>query len=109
MYRRRRTRLAFAAVVVLALVVGAVAWYQSQLGGPGGAQVVVTVAPGSSMGAVTGSLVRDHVVDNSLAFRVYLTLHGTPTVQPGQLPPAPPRLLRAMSGPSWRRGPTSSP
>jgi UPF0755 protein len=82
-YRRRRTRLAFAAVVVLALVVGAVAWYQSQLGGPGGAQVVVAVAPGSSMGTITGSLVRDHVVDNSLAFRVYLTLHGTPTVQPG--------------------------
>jgi UPF0755 protein len=82
-YRRRRTRLAFAAVVVLALVVGAVAWYQSQLGGPGGAQVVVAVAPGSSMGTITGTLVRDHVVDNSLAFRVYLTLHGTPTVQPG--------------------------
>ncbi len=82
-YRRRRVRVAVVAVVVLALVVGAVAWYQSQLGGPGGAPVVVAVSPGSSMGAITGTLVRQHVVDDSLAFRVYLTLHGTPTVQPG--------------------------
>jgi UPF0755 protein len=83
MYRRRRVRVAVVAVVVLALVVGAVAWYQSQLGGPGGAQVVVAVSPGSSMGAITATLVRQHVVDDSLAFRVFLTLHGTPTVQPG--------------------------
>lgn len=82
-YRRRRARVAVVAVVVLALLVGAVAWYESQMGGPGGAQVVMAVAPGSSMGTITASLVRRHVVDDSLAFRVYLTLHGTPSVEPG--------------------------
>ena len=82
-YRRRRLYVAVVAAVVLAVFVGAVAWYQSQMGGSGGASVVVTVTPGSSMGTITTALVRQHVVDSSLAFRVYLTLHGTPTVQPG--------------------------
>ena len=83
-YRRRRARVAMVTVaVVLALVVGAVAWYQSQMGGPGGATVVVAVAPGSSMGTITATLVRQGVVDDSFAFRIFLTLHGTPSVQPG--------------------------
>ncbi len=82
-YRRRRLYVAVVAAVVLAFFVGAVAWYQSQMGGSGGASVVVTVTPGSSMGTITAALVRQHVVDSSLAFRVYLTLHGTPAVQPG--------------------------
>lgn len=82
-YRRRRLVVAVAAAVVLALFVGAVAWYQSEMGGKGGASVVVTVAPGSSMGTITATLARQHVVDSSLAFSVYLTLHGTPLVQPG--------------------------
>jgi UPF0755 protein len=82
-YRRRRLFVAVAAAVVLAFIVGAVAWYQSEMGGRGGASVVVTVTPGSSMGAITATLVRQHVVDSSLAFSVYLTLHGTPVVQPG--------------------------
>ncbi len=60
--------VAVAVAVVLAVVVGAVAWYQSQMGGTGGASVVVTVAPGSSMGTITATLVRQHVVDSSLAF-----------------------------------------
>ena len=36
------------------------------------------------MAAITATLVRQHVVGSSLAFRVYLTLHGDPTVQPGR-------------------------
>ncbi len=83
MYRRRRRGVAVVALVVVALVVSAVAWYQSEMGGSGGATTVVSVAPGSSMGAITDSLVRQHVVDSSLAFRVYLALHGTPSVRPG--------------------------
>jgi len=71
------------AAVVLALVVAAVAWYQSQASGSRGAPTVVTVTAGSSMGAITATLVRQHVVGNSLAFAVYLTLHGTPVVEPG--------------------------
>ncbi len=72
-----------ALIVALALVVGAVVWYESEASGGQGAEAVVTVAQGSSMGSVTATLVAKHVVGSSLAFRVYLTLHGTPTVQPG--------------------------
>ena len=82
-YRRRRRRLGVALIVVLGVVIGAVAWYQSEASGGRGAQAVVTVAQGSSMGSVTATLVAKHVVDSSLAFHVYLVLHGTPTVQPG--------------------------
>ncbi|HLM95333.1 MAG TPA: endolytic transglycosylase MltG [Acidimicrobiales bacterium] len=82
-YRRRRILVAGALVVVLCVLVAAVSWYESEASGGQGPRAVVTVAPGSSMGAVTATLVRQHVVSSSLAFRVYLTLHGTPTVQPG--------------------------
>jgi UPF0755 protein len=83
-YRRRRRRVGAVALVVLALIVGVVVWYQSETGGSGGAATVVTVNSGSSMGAITATLVRQGVVDSSLAFGVYLTLHGTPTVEPGR-------------------------
>jgi UPF0755 protein len=63
--------------------VSAVAWYQSEMGGPGGPATVVTVSAGSSVAAITATLAREHVIDNSFAFRVYLTLHGAPSVQPG--------------------------
>ncbi|HEY5026643.1 MAG TPA: endolytic transglycosylase MltG [Acidimicrobiales bacterium] len=82
-YRRRRMALVVVVLVILALVVGAVAWYQNEMGGSGGASTVVSVTSGSSMGTITASLVRARVVDSSLAFRVYLTLHGTPSVEPG--------------------------
>jgi UPF0755 protein len=82
-YRRRRVRVAVVALVVVALLIGAVAWYQSEIGGPGGATTVVTVKAGSSMGTITDTLIRRHVIDSSLAFRIYLTLHGTPSVEPG--------------------------
>ncbi|HXQ90866.1 MAG TPA: endolytic transglycosylase MltG [Acidimicrobiales bacterium] len=72
-----------AVLVVLVLVVAAVVWYESQAGGDRGAPTIVTIAPGDSMGSVIATLVRAQVVDSSLAFRVYLTLHGTPVVQPG--------------------------
>jgi UPF0755 protein len=75
--------VAVAALVVLALLVGAVGWYESQTGGPGGPTTVVAVTPGSSMGTITATLVRQHVVDSSLAFKVYLAIHGSPTVEPG--------------------------
>jgi len=75
-------------LVVLVVLVTAVVWYESEAGGDGGTPTIVTVASGASMGTVTDALVRAQVVDSSLAFRVYLILHGTPVVQPGsyQLP-----------------------
>jgi UPF0755 protein len=83
--RRRRGRvIAVLGLVALGVFAGAVVWYEGQANpGAPGAQTVVTVRPGSSMGSVTASLVRQHVVGSTLAFRVYLALHGTPTVQPG--------------------------
>jgi UPF0755 protein len=85
MVHRRRVRavLGVLAVVVLGVLIGAVVWYQNEESGSRGAQTVVTVVGGSSMGSVTASLARQHVIDSSLAFRVYLALHGTPTVRPG--------------------------
>ena len=70
-------------LVVLRLLVAAVSWYESEASGGEGPSQVVTVASGSSMGAVTDSLVRADVVGSALAFHVYLALHGTPTVLPG--------------------------
>ena len=83
-YRRRRRFVVLVLGIVVALLIGAVVWYQSQMGGLGGAATVVTVPAGASMGAVTASLVRAQVIDSSLAFRVYLIIHGTPTVLPGR-------------------------
>ncbi|HLN43759.1 MAG TPA: endolytic transglycosylase MltG [Acidimicrobiales bacterium] len=82
-YRRRRLLVIGVPIVVLCLLVAAVTWYESEASGGKGPAEVVTVASGSSMGAVTASLVRAHVVGSALAFHVYLALHGTPTVLPG--------------------------
>ena len=74
-----------AGLVVVAVVVAGVVWYEGQVSqGPPGAAVIVDVPEGSSMSAVTATLARQHVVGSSLAFRIYLILHGTPTVQAGR-------------------------
>ena len=76
-------------LVVAVLVIGAVLWgllwYEGQVGGgPLGPSVIVDVPAGSSVSAVTSALVHQQVVSSGVAFRIYLTLHGTPTVQPGR-------------------------
>lgn len=83
----RRIRLLFTAtaVVVLALIGAAAAWYEtsaSPSGGPG-RRVLVHVAKGESMGALTATLARKDIVSSGLAFRISLFIHGTPTVRPG--------------------------
>lgn len=71
-------------VVVVALVAAAVLWYQHQVNpGPAGPGEIVSVRPGSSVGAVAATLGRQHVIGSGIAFRIYLFLHGTPMVQPG--------------------------
>ncbi len=82
-FRRRRALVIGVPLVVLCLLVVAVSWYESESSGGQGPQEVVTVTSGSSMGAVTAELARQQVVGSSLAFRIYLALHGTPTVAPG--------------------------
>jgi UPF0755 protein len=79
-----RSVLGALAVVVLALLGAAVVWYEGQVGGgPEGPGTIVTVRPGASVDAVTADLARQQVVGSSLAFHVYLVLHGTPVVRPG--------------------------
>jgi UPF0755 protein len=79
-----RTALLCIIVVVLGVLAGAAVWYESNANpGAHGAQAVVEVPDGSSVSAITGRLAHAHVVDSTIAFRIYLTVHGTPTVQPG--------------------------
>ena len=83
-HRWRRPVLVLA-VVVLGALVAAALWYEGQVDeGPPGRSVIVDVPAGSSVSAITAVLARRSVVDSSLAFRIYLTLHGTPTVQAGR-------------------------
>lgn len=83
--RRRRTVLAVLGLIVVALVVWGVLWYEGEVSpGPAGPAVIVTVPDGASVSAVTADLARTGVVGSSLAFRLYLFLHGTPTVLSGR-------------------------
>lgn len=83
---RRRVRVGVlgAGVVVVALLIWGVVWYEQQVhAGPPGAQVVVEVTPGSSVSQVDDDLVRHHVASSSLALRIYWLFHGTPVVGAG--------------------------
>lgn len=72
------------AIVVIGLLAYSAAWYEGQIGGGrGGASTVLTVGHGDSMSAVTSRLARQGIIGSTLAFRIYLALHGTPVVQPG--------------------------
>ncbi len=83
-HRLRAVLLALAVVVVGLVAAGAV-WYQDQVDeGPAGPAVIVDVPDGSSVGSVVATLVRQRVVGSSLAFHIFLALHGTPTVQAGR-------------------------
>ena len=82
--RRRRTVLGALVLVVLGVVVGGIVWFDGQVSpGPAGPAVMVTVADGASVSSVTADLAREEVVGSSLAFRIYLILHGTPIVRSG--------------------------
>jgi UPF0755 protein len=83
---RRRLVLAAAVggVAVLGVVLWGVAWYEAQVhAGPPGAQVLVTVVPGSSVGATADDLARRHVITSGLAMRIYDFFHGTPLLGSG--------------------------
>ena len=83
--RRLLIRIGAGLVVVLvALFVWAVVWYEGEVhAGPPGRSVVVEVAPGSSAGRVAVDLSRQGVVSSSWAVRLFFFLHGTPLVRPG--------------------------
>jgi UPF0755 protein len=77
--------VAVAALVVVAVVVWGVVWYEGQVHeGPAGPAVIIQVPTGASVSAVTAILAAHDVVGSSLAFRIFLTLHGNPTVPSGR-------------------------
>lgn len=85
----RRRRVVLAALVLAAVVIGFVAWafswYEGEVSpGPRGPAVIVEVAQGASVGAISATLSDKEVIGSDLAFRLYLFLHGTPDVQPGR-------------------------
>jgi UPF0755 protein len=80
-----RHRLAFVVVVLVAALVPGIVWYGAAInpGGPKGDPVVVSVPDGVGVGTVIADLAKKRVITSTLAFRIYLTLHGTPVIQPG--------------------------
>jgi UPF0755 protein len=83
--RRRRRVVAglFALVVVLGCVF--VTWYELEthaLGAAGKAEIV-QIHAGESVSAVASSLSSEHVIGNTLAFRLYDLVHGDPTITAG--------------------------
>ncbi|MGH8981868.1 MAG: endolytic transglycosylase MltG [Acidimicrobiales bacterium] len=83
-HRRRWIVLGVLGALVL-LVVGVVAWFDSEANPSGheGSAVIVAVRSGESTDTVVGTLARKGVVDSSLAFRLWSFVHGAPTIQPG--------------------------
>jgi len=84
--RRHPVRATLGAVVVVVVLVlgGGGLWLQIEADpGARGPQTIVTVSPGASVATVTATLGRTGVVGSTLAFRLYLVLHGAPVVQPG--------------------------
>jgi UPF0755 protein len=71
-------------VVVLAVAGGGWIWFSSAESGSPGAGVVLTVSIGEGFSAVRSSLVGSGVVSSNLAFELYVAIHGTPSVEPGQ-------------------------
>jgi len=79
-----RAVLGAVAVVVVLVLAAAALWLRIEADpGARGPQTIVTVSPGASVATVTATLGRSGVVGSTLAFRLYLLLHGAPVVEPG--------------------------
>jgi UPF0755 protein len=70
--------------VILAVLGGGWLWYSSAASGSPGQGVIVNVALGEGFSQVRASLERQGVITSSLAFDIYLEIHGTPDVEAGQ-------------------------
>ncbi|MCL4434120.1 MAG: endolytic transglycosylase MltG [Actinobacteria bacterium] len=83
---RKSLLVEFAVVcAVIAIPVGiSMAWYENvSAGSPGGRPVVVAVKSGESATGVMDTLTKDGIVTDTLAMRVYMLLHGTPSIEVG--------------------------
>ena len=82
--RRRRSPLARRLLIGLGAAIGLIVvvffaaafWVGGHLGGSGGAEVDVTIPPGTSTGGIVNVLARDGVVSDAWLFRLYLRYEG---------------------------------
>jgi UPF0755 protein len=87
--RRARARLRLVVLVVLAVLVlvlvAAYLWVHSEAdpSGPPGAQVIVTVTPGSGVNQLASALEAKGVIGSSLAYRIWGQIHSAPAVLSG--------------------------
>jgi UPF0755 protein len=72
-------------LIGLVLIVGGYLWLNSEANpsGPKGAQVIATVPKGAGLSSFAGTLQKDGVIDSSLAFRIWISVHGDPGVLTG--------------------------
>jgi UPF0755 protein len=69
----------------LVVVVGGYLWlnHEANPSGPKGAQVIVAVPKGAGVSSFAGTLQKDGVIGSSLAFRIWISIHGDPGVFAG--------------------------
>ena len=69
----------------LVVIGGGYLWLNSEANpsGPKGAQVIVAVPKGAGLSSFAGTLQKDGVIDSSLAFRIWISVHGDPGVFAG--------------------------
>ncbi len=81
---RRPLRIIVVVVILLGLcvLVGGYFWVDSEANpsGPPGPQVIVTVAPGTGVNQLVGTLASKGVIGSSLAYRIWSQFHSLPGV-----------------------------
>lgn len=72
-------------LVVLVVVVGGYLWLNREANpsGPKGAQVIVAVPKGAGVSSFASTLQKDGIIGSSLAFRIWISIHGDPGVLVG--------------------------
>jgi UPF0755 protein len=83
--RRRRRLVGWGIVgVIVVIALGSVLWYEleSHGGSPGQAELV-QISTGESANSVASTLADKQVIGNTVAFRLYGLVHGSPTITPG--------------------------
>jgi UPF0755 protein len=83
--RRRRRLVGWGIVgVIVVIALGSVLWYEleSHGGSPGQAELV-QISKGESANSVASTLADKQVIGNTVAFRLYGLVHGSPSINPG--------------------------